>query len=138
MDRDVVAQKLESLRRCLVRLRDKCPADADRLAGDPDAQDIVTLNLTRAVQMSVDIAAHLIATREIPPPDTMGQAFDALAKAGVIEAALASRLKKAVGFRNIAVHNYEAIDWRIVHAICHHHLDDFRDFARAVTETEQP
>lgn len=43
-----------------------------------------------------------------------------------------------VRFRNIAVHNHEAIDRRIVHAICHHHLDDFRDFAGAVTEIEQP
>ncbi len=41
-------------------------------------------------------------------------------------------MKKAVGFRNVAVHNYEAIDWAIVHAICHRHLSDFNEFARAV------
>ena len=27
MDRDVIAQKLESLRRCLVRIEAKCPAN---------------------------------------------------------------------------------------------------------------
>jgi uncharacterized protein YutE (UPF0331/DUF86 family) len=42
------------------------------------------------------------------------------------------RLRRAVGFRNIAVHNYEAIDWAIVHAIARNHLVDFTDFARAV------
>ena len=46
---------------------------------------------------------------------------------------LAQRLKKAVGFRNIAVHNYEAINWDIVFAICKDHLADFRDFAAAVS-----
>lgn len=64
----------------------------------------------------------------------MGQTFDRLADAGYIEAALAGRLKKAVGFRNIAVHNYEAIDWAIVHAICSRHLDDFTAFARSVAK----
>lgn len=62
----------------------------------------------------------------------MGQTFDLLAKIGVINTELAIRMKKAVGFRNITVHNYEAINWQIVHAIATRHLDDFKDFAQAV------
>ena len=34
MDREVVEQKLESLRRCLQRIEFKCPADADTLTAD--------------------------------------------------------------------------------------------------------
>jgi uncharacterized protein YutE (UPF0331/DUF86 family) len=82
--------------------------------------------------LCVDIAAHVIADSEIPPPETMGQASDALANAGVVEVALASRLKKAVGFRNIAIHNYEIIDWKIVHSIAQNHLSDFSDFANII------
>lgn len=132
MDREVIEQKLESLRRCLRRVADKCPPDPEVLTRDIDLQDIVTLNLTRAVQLCVDIGAHIIAGMEVPPPDTMGLTFDALAHAGVIHENLAGRLKKAVGFRNIAVHNYDEIDWAIVHAIVHRHLGDFTDFASAV------
>ncbi|MBL8390905.1 MAG: DUF86 domain-containing protein, partial [Candidatus Accumulibacter sp.] len=117
MDRQVIEQKLESLRRCLLRVKEKCPVDAESLVRDIDAQDIITLNLTRAVQLSVDLAAHLIASRDIPVPNTMAQAFEALASIGLISPALASRMKKAVGFRNIAIHNYEAIDWHMVHSI---------------------
>jgi len=106
MDREVIEQKLESLRRCLRRIETKCPADATTLLADIDLQDIISLNLSRAVQISVDIGAHLIAGMEVPHPDTMGQTFDILAQAGVLHNDLASRLKKAVGFRNIAVHNY--------------------------------
>jgi uncharacterized protein YutE (UPF0331/DUF86 family) len=138
MDRNLIAEKLESLRRCLQRIHLKCPADAETLVSDLDAQDIVSLNLTRAVQISVDIAAHLIASREIPAPDTMGQAFDALAGAGLIPSDLARRLKKAVGFRNLAVHDYGAIDWHIVHGICRNNLDDFRDFAVVVMTLNPP
>jgi uncharacterized protein YutE (UPF0331/DUF86 family) len=59
MDREVVEQKLESLRHCLRRIEVKCPTDAQTLATDPDLQDIVSLNLSRAVQVCVDIGAHV-------------------------------------------------------------------------------
>jgi uncharacterized protein YutE (UPF0331/DUF86 family) len=132
MDRSVVEQKLESLRRCLMRIEAKCPADAATLVADIDLQDIISLNLSRAVQISVDIGAHLIAGMEVSPPDTMGQTFDLLAQGGVLNVELATRLKKAVGFRNIAVHSYESINWEIVHSIVKFHLKDFSEFARMV------
>lgn len=59
-------------------------------------------------------------------------AFDALAGMGAIDAALARRMRAAVGFRNIAVHNYQAVDWAIVFAISRGGLDDFRAFAGAM------
>jgi hypothetical protein len=36
MDRLIVARKLDSLRRCIDRMRVRCPADVAVLAGDPD------------------------------------------------------------------------------------------------------
>ncbi len=132
MDREVVEQKLESLRRCLERLESKCPRDAVTLTADLDLQDILSLNLGRAVQISVDIGAHLIAGMEVSPPDTMGQTFDILAQGGVLNSELAGNLKKAVGFRNIAVHSYERINWSIVYNIVKFHLKDFTEFARVV------
>lgn len=132
MDREVIELKLESLRRCLQRVAEKCPSDPVQLSRDLDLQDIVTLNLTRAVQLCVDLGAHLIADLDVLPPDTMGQTFDALSQAGVIPDPLAQQLKKAVGFRNIAVHHYEAIDWAIVHGIALNHLSDFNEFAKVI------
>ena len=46
----VIAEKLESLRRCVRRIEEKCPTEAAALANDLDIQDIITLNLTQAVQ----------------------------------------------------------------------------------------
>ena len=119
-------------RSCLRRIETKCPKEAATLAADLDLQDIVSLNLSRAVQISVDIGAHLIAGLEVPPPDTMGQTFDLLAQEGVLNTELASCLKKAVGFRNIAVSSYESINWEIVHSIVKFHLKDFSEFAKIV------
>jgi uncharacterized protein YutE (UPF0331/DUF86 family) len=68
----------------------------------------------------------------------MGQTFDVLAHAGVIPEELGKRLKKAVGFRNVAVHNYQEINWAIVHAIALDHLEDFAEFARVIASTLDP
>jgi uncharacterized protein YutE (UPF0331/DUF86 family) len=138
MDREVVEQKLESLRRCLQRVETKCPKDAETLAADFDLQDILSLNLSRAVQLCVDIGAHLISGLDVSPPDTMGQTFDILAQAGMLDAQLALSLKKAVGFRNIAMHNYDAINWLIVHNIVDKHLVDFLAFAKIAASQLAP
>lgn len=42
-------------------------------------------------------------------------------------------MKKAIGFRSIALHAYDIIDWHIVFAIATERLLDFEHFARAVT-----
>ena len=83
MDREVIEQKLESLRRCLRRIAEKCPTDPGKLEQDPDLQDIIVLNLTRAVQLCVDIGAHLVSSMKVSPPDTMGETFDVLTKSGI-------------------------------------------------------
>jgi uncharacterized protein YutE (UPF0331/DUF86 family) len=130
MDRLIIERKLDSLQRCLARVRDKTPADVATLEHDLDLQDVLVLNLSRAVQICVDIAVHILSERRQPPPDTMGKAFDLLAREQLLEPALAERLKRSVGFRNLAVHNYEAINWAIVHSIATQHLEDFEGFAR--------
>lgn len=132
MDRQLIAEKLESLRRCIKRIEDKCPDTVEALISNWDLQDIVTLNLTRAMQLCVDISALIIAQTEETPPETMGAVFDTLARLSLLDTELAIRMKKSVGFRNIAVHNYKVIDWMIVHAICRKHLRDFKAFAEAV------
>ncbi|MDZ7804380.1 MAG: DUF86 domain-containing protein [Thiohalophilus sp.] len=109
MDRALIEQKLESLRRCLQRVEEKCPQTVEELQSDPDAQDILTLNLSRAVQLCVDIGMHIIADTEITPPDTMGETFTILAQSEILDKQTAAQMRKAVGFRNIAVHNYRAI-----------------------------
>ncbi len=133
MDKDLVARKLDSLARCLSRIEDKRPPSAAILAADVDCQDILSINLERAVQLCVDIGAHLLAETDTPPPETMGDVFRLLADRNMIDAPVADALRKAVGFRNLSVHAYDRVDWERVFAIVHHRLADFRTFATVAT-----
>lgn len=136
MDPLIIAEKLESLRRCIKRLEDKKPSSVELLIQDPDIQDILVLNLTRAVQLCVDIGSHIISESEETAPQTMGDVFEILEKLGAISSKTCLQLKKAVGFRNVAVHNYEVINWEIVNAICEKSLDDFRAFAKEISQLD--
>ena len=52
----------------------------------------------------------------------------------MIDGELEGRLKAMVGFRNIAVHDYEALDLAILGRVVGEHLGDFEAFADAVRE----
>jgi len=134
MGDDVILAKFTKLSRCIARIRQKTPASAELLKSDVDAQDIITLNIERAVQICVDMATSIVSDAGRPVPDNMADAFTTLAEMGAITAATAERMRKAVGFRNIAVHEYDKIDWNIVYAIVTQHLDDFSTFAQEVTK----
>lgn len=71
MDRLILNEKLESLRRCVQRIEERRAESVEALRHDPDRQDILSLNLTRAVQLCVDIAVHILADTNAPAPQTM-------------------------------------------------------------------
>ena len=137
MDRALVEAKLESLRRCVERKATKTPTSAEQLAQNPDLQDIIALNLQRAVQLSVDLASHLIAETDARPPSTMAENLEALKNLQLISPALSERMTKAVGFRNVAIHSSGlSIGTSSVRSPAH--LDDFRQFAQAVAQRLPP
>ena len=132
MDRDIVTAKLESLRHCVERVRMRTPESVAELSADYDAQDIVCLNLERAVQACVDIAAHIVSDTECAVPDSMAGTFDALERQGMLSRELAERMRRAVGFRNISVHAYRTLDWEIVYSIATKRLGDFVEYGLAI------
>ncbi len=58
--------------------------------------------------------------------------FTLLAQGGWIDTVLADKLKRMVGFRNIAVQNYQALQLLILVSIIETHLDEFLEYSRAL------
>jgi uncharacterized protein YutE (UPF0331/DUF86 family) len=130
----VIDTKIESLRRCVERINSKKPFTTEELRDNFDLQDIVSVNLERAVQKVVDVAAILLAQTGGLAPSTMARCFDALRQAGVLDEALASRLRRAVGLRNLLVYEYSMIDWALVHDAASKSLKDFRLYILVITQ----
>lgn len=129
---NVIVRKLDTVSRCLTRVQENTPPSLAILLEDYTRQDVIVLNLERAVQACVDVGLHIFSVRNEPIPDSMGEVFVQLARLRVIDEATARALNGAVGFRNIAVHAYQDLDYAVVFSICTKHLDDFRAFARQI------
>jgi len=132
MNTDVIYYKLEILARYVDRIQSKTPDSSDILAKDFDSQDIILMNLQRAVKICVDIAAYILANSNIPPPMTMVDAFYQLRMLEIITKETSEKMQKSVGFRNIAIHEYDTINWEFVFSILCNHVGDFRLYAKEI------
>lgn len=56
--------------------------------------------------------------------------------AHLIDAETQNLMKRMVGFRNVAVHNYRELDLQIVKSIIDNHLTDIVNFSRAMVRIE--
>lgn len=132
MTDDVLLNKAAMIERCVARAREEYAADPQGFATDFTRQDAAILNIQRACEAALDLGQHLIRRERLGVPQSARDVFVLLAQAGWIAAELADRLKRMVGFRNIAVHGYQALQWPITVSIIEHHLDEFLDYSRAL------
>jgi uncharacterized protein YutE (UPF0331/DUF86 family) len=133
VERDIVLAKVAAIDRCLNRVHE-VRGRGDAALTPIDVEDITVLNIQRAAQAAIDLAAHVVSTEGYGIPADVADTFALLAQHAMIDADLADRLRKMVGFRNIAVHNYQSLDPRIIDKIVESRLEDLRTFAAALIE----
>lgn len=132
-DSDILLAKIAAIERCLRRIAETTggdPASLDNL----DKQDIFVLNLQRAIQSAIDLAAHVVAVEKLGLPETVRGHFALLREARILSEPLGRRMEAMVGFRNIAIHNYQALDPAILKAILRERLPDLDAFAAVLVE----
>jgi uncharacterized protein YutE (UPF0331/DUF86 family) len=132
VDENVIAAKLAELADRVARVRSHRPADADALAEDRDAFDLVAFNLMLAVQACVDVAAHLIADEGWAPAADLADCFQRLQEHRVVSRDTAEALARATGLRNVVAHVYAHADPRLVFRAASSGLDDLDRFSHEV------
>ncbi|WP_020564579.1 type VII toxin-antitoxin system HepT family RNase toxin [Methylosarcina fibrata] len=129
---DVLINKAATIERCVARAKEEYAANPDGFAADYTRQDAAILNIQRACEAALDMGQHLIRRERLGVPQSARDVFELLARGGWIEAELAASLKRMVGFRNIAVHDYQQLQLPITVSIITRHLDEFLDYSRAL------
>ncbi len=129
MQNDIIINKTATIERCIYRINEEYNNDPENLK-NYTKQDSIILNIQRACEACIDIAMHIVSTNKLGVPQTTRQVFDILNEANIIDERLADRLKAMVGFRNIAVHDYQALNLSIVQKIIEEHLNDFLEFTK--------
>ena len=136
MPDDVVLNKVAALERCVARVREEYAGSPDNLVADVRRQDSIVLNLLRACEASIDLAMHVVRRRRLGIPQESREAFTMLRDAGLLEGGLTDRLMRMVGFRNVAVHQYQQLRIEALRDIVETRLDDLLSFARWALTTQ--
>ena len=135
MKNDVVLNKISVIERCKKRILDVYDQKPENLK-DYTKQDSIILNIQRACEACIDLAMHIVAQERLGLPQTSRDAFDMLESSSIIDEEIAKRLKAMVGFRNIAVHDYQTLNLNILEQIVEKHLEDFTDFTKQILKYE--
>ena len=111
----------------------------DRFLAERGEQYRIQFPLQQAIQICIDLAAHLVAESVGHRPDTLAELFVVLADRGVVGRDLGVRLGAMARFRNLLVHEYAEVDPSRVWEIVTGNLDDVEAFlgvvARRVEQT---
>lgn len=131
VNNDVVLNKIVTIERCIKRIEEVYANNPDNL-NDFTKQDSTILNIQRACEACIDIAMHIVSERRLGLPKSSREAFTLLEEAGIIQQNIAKALINMVGFRNIAVHDYQKINLTILQMIIEKHLSDFTDYTKII------
>jgi uncharacterized protein YutE (UPF0331/DUF86 family) len=132
IDRDLVLAKAGSVKKHLGRVADKSQVDLSTFLGDLDRQESILFNLQVAIQNCIDIAAHIISEEGFGVPGSTNEMFYLLEENGYLHSAMTEKMVRAVGFRNLIVHEYGRIDLKQVFEIARQDSKDLNDFLIAV------
>jgi uncharacterized protein YutE (UPF0331/DUF86 family) len=113
VDEDRVLRLLRSIADDTAVLRHEAGASEERRL-DPMWLRGVKYTFVTAIEACVDVAQHICAADGWGPPADNGDAVRLLGGHGVLTTELAISIRKAVGFRNVLVHDYIEVDDSIV------------------------
>jgi len=133
---DVLINKAAVIERCVMRAREEYAAAGDGFATDFTRQDAAVLNIQRACEAALDMGQHLIRRDRLGVPQGARDVFELLARGGRITPALALALQHMVGYRNIAVHEYQKLLLPITVSVITRHLDEFLAYSQALLSNE--
>lgn len=125
---DILINKNETVKRCIKRIKEEYQDDPENLE-NYTKQDSIILNIQRLSEAAIDIAMHIAAELELGVPQNSRDAFEFLAENNLIEEKRAEKLKAMVGFRNIAVHEYQKLNLKIIQAIIENEIEEIKIFS---------
>lgn len=127
----VVMNKYETIERCIKRINEEYENNPQNLE-DYRKEDMIILNLQRACEAVLDLAMYVVSSRKIGMPQNKREAFKILEENKIIDNKMCKNMQNMVGFRNIAVHDYQEIDHEILIEVIENHLEDLQEFSRII------
>lgn len=130
----VLLHKAKVIERCVGRAKQVHQEAQGHFSTNYDKQDAAVLNLQRACEAALDMAQRVISLQNWGIAETSKDLFAVLQRKNVIEKAMATTLINMVGFRNLAVHDYEELNYDIVESIITKDCNDLLSFSEQMVK----
>jgi len=131
MKNDVILNKINVIERCVKRVREEYDNNPGNLQ-NITKQDSIILNLQRACEASIDLAMHIVVEMKIGLPQNNLDAFTLLETAYILPSSIVQKMKFLVGFRNIAVYDFQVTNLSTLQTLVEDHLIDFIEYTRSI------
>lgn len=135
VDKLIVLRKLASLKEYRAQIREFESITLEVYRSDWKAQRIIERTLQMMIELCADIASHIVSDNCLRTPETYSDTFRVLGENGILSPEQTVVMEKMAKFRNIVVHQYEAVDAEIVILVLRKHLDDFEKFEKSILAT---
>ena len=132
VDPNLILAKAGSVKSHLNRVIERRNIDLNGFMEDIDRQEIILFNIQAAVQNCIDIAAHIISEEGFGVPGSTTEMLYILRKHGYLDNNLTQKMVKAVGFRNLIVHEYGKIELKQVYEIAQNDLNDLNEYLKSI------
>lgn len=132
VDRDLILAKASSVKRHLKRVTEKRNIDLQTFLKDIDCQESILFNLQMAIQNCIDVAAHIISEEGFGVPGSTNEMFYLLEENGYLDTDLTEKMVKAVGFRNLIVHEYGKVELKQVFEVAQNNIEDLNEYLRSI------
>ena len=129
-DADLIRKRLAFIETCLRELAEL--SDSRRIEHDVRERRFVEHTLQIAIQATLDVTSHIVASDRLGEPTTNQSLFQILERAGWVTPELAAELRGMAGFRNVLVHGYVAVDPAIVRDVLECRLGDIEVFVQSI------
>lgn len=128
---DIIVNKSEIIKRCIKRRKEEYGNNPENL-NNFTKQDSIILNLQRMCEASIDLAVHVTRIKKLGVPQTSKECFVFLEKENIISNDLSKKLQGMVGFKNIAVHDYQNLEIDILKNVIEKNLEDSLELVREI------
>jgi len=132
VDKDIVLAKAGSVKKHLARVIEKGNIDLETFIKDIDCQESILFNIQMAVQNCIDLAAHIISEEGFGVPGSTSEMFYVLEENGYLDTDISEKMVKAVGFRNLVVHEYGKIELEQVFEVAQKDIHDLNEYLKVI------
>jgi len=128
----LIKEKLSRLREYLGYLRILRDTSLETFTADFKARGAAERYLHLAIESVIDIGNEIISALQLTRPERYREIPYILAEARIIPSDFAEEVAKMIGFRNLLVHDYAAINRALEHEFLQTRLPDFEAYMKHI------